>query len=228
MILGIAADFRVVVRSRKLFETGLKHKLTEFNHTLDEYFDVHEKEFVHLKGNVKTFSKQPFVFCKDVKQLCQLAQDERDYEQVHLKFGVDGGGGFLKITLSLQNLTKDANNDKHRQFYRDGIAAKRFKDSGVKKIFLLGLVPHTQENYENLSKLWSLLKISEMKGTIATDLKIANILTGLMSHSSLHPCTWCTASQHLDQVGEYRTTRDCLRCWRADFRTRGERRRQLQ
>lgn len=130
---------------------------------------------------------------------------------VHLKFGTDGGGGFLKITLSIQNLNEAAKGTQ-RQFYRDGIAAKRFKDSGVKQLFLLGLVPHTQENYENASKLLLLLKIYELKGSIATDLKLANILAGLMTHASLYPCTWCTALKwNLDQCGDYRTIGDCIR-----------------
>ena len=55
-------------------------------------------------------------------------------------------------------------------------------------------------------QLWSELGINDFEGTIATDLKLANILVGVMSHSSLHPCCWCYANKNnLQQVDEYRT-----------------------
>ena len=58
--------------------------------------------------------------------------------------------------------------------------------------------------------LWSLLGINEFKGTVATDLKLANMLTGIMSHASSFPCTWCTAlKDKLNVCGVYRT----LDCW---------------
>lgn len=56
-----------------------------------------------------------------------------------------------------------------------------------------------------------MLKINELDWTVATDLKLANILIGIMSHTSNYPCTWCTAMKgNLDQCGEYRTIGSCL------------------
>ena len=31
---------------------------------------------------------------------------------------------------------------------------------------------------------------------MAADLKLCNIMTGITSHSSMHPCTWCNANKH--------------------------------
>jgi hypothetical protein len=59
--------------------------------------------------------------------------------------------------------------------------------------------------------LWKILKLYEFikendNVTVACDLKMANILTGLMSHSSAHPCTWCgTKRQELDRRDRSRT-----------------------
>ena len=57
---------------------------------------------------------------------------------MHLKFGVDGGGGFLKICLSIQSIDEyesivnsDCNNNK-RDKYDGQAAAKKLR--GVKKI----------------------------------------------------------------------------------------------
>ena len=42
--------------------------------------------------------------------------------------------------------------------------------------------------------------------TIATDLKLCNILFGLMSHSSMHPCCWGDSDKYnLDKRGNQRT-----------------------
>ena len=71
----------------------------------------------------------------------------------------------------------------------DNLVAKNYKSSGVKKIIILGIMAHTQENFDNICMLWSLLKINEFYATIATDLKLANILTETMAHSSTCPCT---------------------------------------
>lgn len=112
--------------------------------------------------------------------------------------------------MSIQSVHNGAK-DNVRQRYTDGVAAKKFRDTGVKKLFLLGLVPSAQEHYENVSKLWLLLKINQLNCTVATDLKLANILTGIMTHSSNHPCTYCNAVKgNLDQMGEYRTIGNCM------------------
>ena len=98
-----------------------------------------------------------------------------------------------------------------RAQYDEGVAAHKFKDTGVKQLFILAVVPNSQENYDNVDQLFSALKISPFNGTIATDLKLANILAGIMSHSSLHPCTYCYAEKdELDSCGELRSPENVL------------------
>lgn len=112
-----------------------------------------------------------------------------------VRVGIDGGGGFLKICLSVFPMTREAEKSS-------------FKDSGVKRLFILAIAADIQENYENMTKLWYGLKLHliETPFTIATDLKLCNILLGLMAHGSSHPCCWCTAAKgHLLQCGETRT-----------------------
>ena len=45
----------------------------------------------------------------------------------------------------------------------------------------------------NVKKLWINLGLQKLhrRFTVATDLKLCNILLGTMSHSSCHPCCWC-------------------------------------
>lgn len=134
--------------------------------------------------------------------------------QFHLKFGIDGGGGSLKVCLTIQSIDDDSTmkrDDCTRQTYKDGVASKRFRDSGVKKLFIIGLAESTQENYANVSLLWSEIDINNSRGTMAIDLKLANIVAGIMPHSSLHPCTFCLANKNnLGERAELRTIRNTL------------------
>ena len=59
--------------------------------------------------------------------------------------------------------------------------------------FLIVAVPDLPENYVNIKIGWinSGLQKLDCKLTIATDLKLCNILLGMMSHSISHPCCWC-------------------------------------
>ncbi|KAJ8675724.1 hypothetical protein QAD02_011510 [Eretmocerus hayati] len=114
-----------------------------------------------------------------------------------------------------------------RQKYSDGIAMNDFKDSGVKKLFILALAPCTQESYTNLKLLWDALNINSCEGTIATDLKLANLLGGLMQYSSKYPCTWCDAcKENLRVWGNPRTiknVRDNYKKWTESGSKKSER-----
>ena len=104
-----------------------------------------------------------------------------------VRIGLDGGGGFMKICLSVFDMNCAQNRE-----YRKRLGEK-FKDSGVKKVMIIAIVPDIQENYVNVKRLWLEYGIDKLKRnfTIATDLKLCNILLGLMSHTSTHPCCWC-------------------------------------
>lgn len=54
--------------------------------------------------------------------------------------------------------------------------------------FIIELVQSLQENYTNVTKSWTALNLNNFALIIATDLKLVNILPGIMSHSRLYPC----------------------------------------
>ncbi|CAH0555135.1 unnamed protein product [Brassicogethes aeneus] len=166
----------------------------------------------YLKTDKVSSAPETVAYCTDLEGLIQFIKEKRSLSQYHLKFGIDGGGGFLKICLSIQSTVENEDSRKCKQKFEDGICAKRFKDSGVNKLIILALAPSSQENYENVSQLWSEININNFKGTIATDLKLANILVGIMSHSSNYPCTWCYASKNnLKVCDTYRTIKEKLK-----------------
>ena len=212
--IGIAADLRAATRKRSLIEPGLKSHLVENNHSVDEFFKIERVIFNKTKKNVQSSSDQIIIHCKNVTDFIRYIKKKRDVSDVHLKFGIDGGGGFLKVCLSIQHIGTEevsVEGKNKRRKLQEGIANKKFKDSGVKKIFILALAPYAQENYENVHQLWNMLSINQFSYTIATDLKLGNILAGLMSHSSMYPCTWCFVNKkELHERGEFRTIGNCL------------------
>ena len=137
-----------------------------------------------------------------------------------MKFGIDGGNGFLKVCLSVQFTDDDASYNEpkgyNRQKYEDGVCAKDFKSTGVKKLFILAISQCTQENYDNVAEIWKILKINNFIDSVATDLKLANILAGIQAHSSTYPCTWCEIDRHnLKDCGIYRTFENVLNNYNA-------------
>ena len=79
--------------------------------------------------------------------------------------------------------------------YDDSVVEKDFKNTGVKRLFIISIMNNCQENYENLSEIWKLLNLNDFYGIFSVDLKVANIITGLQSHTSSSPCTWCDAKK---------------------------------
>lgn len=216
-ILGIATDLRVGTSSRKIVEPGLKISLYKKNHGLDQFFDLKKTTFIKTQQKVETCIEKTVVYCKDVKGLIAHVIEKRKIRDVHLKFGIDGGREYLKLCAVIQSVNTDevddTNDERQRQKLKDGVRKKDFKDSGVKKLFILAIAHGVQEKYENVLKIWNMLNINELSNdyTIATDFKLANVLTGLMAHSSTCPCTYCNVKKDsLENQGVLRTVGSCI------------------
>ena len=142
------------------------------------------------------------MYCNDLVSLIDeiVHFRNRQMSDVMIRDGVDGGGGFMKISLSVFDI--------NRPISQLSKIAKKYKDSGVKKVFLIACSPGLPENYINVKKLWLATGLHKLryKFTISTDLKLCNILLGLQNHSSLHLCCWCEVSKHhLEKKGKPRT-----------------------
>jgi len=139
----------------------LKEKFSKRIHELDEFFQVKQFDFKKVKGKKVEDAMQYAVFCHDLDGLIEHVKLKRQVSEVHLKFGIDGGGGFLKVCLSIQTINDDDDDiDCVRHSYKYGPVPKKFKDSGVKKLFIVGLAESVQENYENVYLLWSTININ--------------------------------------------------------------------
>ena len=80
------------------------------------------------------------------------------------------------------------------------------KTSGVKKQLLVAVYQNLSENYENVKPLLELIDAKNVQYVLSCDMKMANILSGIQSHSSAHPCCWCNIdSKSLNKTGQPRT-----------------------
>ena len=202
-----AEHIRVATGKRKAIEPGFQSKMRVKNRRLSDYFESKKCVFryVSKKEKIDYNFEEHVVVCKDINELMDLIIEERKLkdDEILVRIGMDGGGGFMKFVVSIFELNAAGGSKKRGEKIFD-----RFKHSGVKKLIILGTAPEIQENYVNIKRLWLETGIDNLarKFTIATDLKLTNIILGLMSHSSRHPCAWCDVTQErLEHCGVSRT-----------------------
>ena len=123
-----------------------------------------------------------------------ISSHRKEYDSdIRATIGIDSGGEFLKMCLTVQVCAEDSSTTKKATNY--------FQDSGEKKLIILAAVKNIPENYKNILTLWSALNFTHdfdflTDCTFSMDLKMANIMLGLMAHSSSHPCSWCNVHKN--------------------------------
>ena len=208
--ITLAQDLRKAAKCnpRSVIESCVKEKMHLKNHELDAFFESKTIRFdreIEVKGKKYAESfDQHVITTNKISDLIDkiILHRNLNHENVLVKIGLDGGGGFLKVCLSLFDLTTETTLSSGKTL------SKKFKDSCVKKVFIIGITPDVPENYANVKKLWNCVGLTSLERSfsIATDLKLCNILLGLMSHSSSHPCCWCDVDKdNLYKRGTQRT-----------------------
>ena len=205
-IKHLVTDIRVSTGSRKSVGKGVMKMYSDRSHQLDDFFKLDKLTYLVKNKETKIDEnvERHTIYCNNVSGLINSLLTKRDREwgdNMILRIGLDGG--FLKFLLSL--FDKD---DPYPTI--NNAMSKRFKESGVKRALVIALVPEIGENYVNVKRLWLSLGLKELlqerKYTIATDLKLCNIILGMMTHSSCHPCCWCEAKKgELNKKGKART-----------------------
>ena len=85
----------------------------------------------------------------------------------------------------------------------------------MNRVLILSLSSDSKENYEKLRDIWSKLSLKPGSFSPCCDLKVINIVLGLMTHSAKHPCPWChwvKGDRDGDCVLELRTF-EGIRAW---------------
>ena len=98
-----------------------------------------------------------------------LQKQQRHKNSVIIKISIHGGG-FLKLCLSIFDINDSCSRS-------NSALSKKFLESSVKRVFIIGLVPNVSEHYMNIKWIWINHGINILKNhTMATDLKLCNVL----------------------------------------------------
>ena len=106
------------------------------------------------------------------------------YTEHFVKLGIDGGGGFLKVSLGVQE-TEDTSFSKSPPAKKI-LTTQLAKDSGVKRQLLVALAEDLPKNYNNIKTVLGLICTENVNFVISCDYKVANNLCGPQSHASSH------------------------------------------
>ena len=127
---------RVATKNRKLFEPNLTISLRKRNIQLKDFFEIKEFNLLKKSNNVT----KAVAYCKNVDKFIEYLLEKRNLSEAHLKFGVDSGHGFLKVCLSLQaNVYQNIEINQKRSKYSEGVCPNDFKDTSLKKLFVLAI-----------------------------------------------------------------------------------------
>ena len=180
----------------KAVETNVRAALTERKGIFAKYFSVEMTTF--LDSDDKPF-QSPFVFCSDLVGFVETLAYLRGFNFTDMaqKIGMDSGKGHLRMVLTMYDEEDIIPvNNKPRITRMDGIGAgTSYRLTGRRKIMILASAPKVPENHHNCSIFIDKVNINSLVYKFTGDLKLYNIVGGLMSGSAKHPCIYCEAAK---------------------------------
>lgn len=170
------------VTGRKNVESFSEIFLQDRDRALSEYFTIHFLKMTSQESSESSVSENylPIVYCKNVPGIILHVCSKRklNMEDCSIKIGIDSGGGFLKICLTI---------------YKKDSSSSTLSGGSIKELIIIAIAPELKENYSNMQLMIDLvdLKAVDIFMTYAVDLKMANIIGGIQGHGSTFPCVWC-------------------------------------
>lgn len=92
-----------------------------------------------------------------------------------------------------------------RKYYNGLTSTPKFKNGGVKKVLVLGVIPEGKEEPEILEDFLSKLNLEPGSFQFCPDLKLINIAVGIGTHASTHPSPFCDWIKNSRQKCNLRT-----------------------
>ena len=124
-----------------------------------------------------------------------------------VKIGIDGGGEFLKVCLSILAASQNSKAEKGKTFsYTDGLREESYKDGGVEKLIFLAIIEDVKESHETIKMIIDLLEMNSHPYFRAFGMKLANLYFGIEGAMSTHPCPWCLSDKEELQDLHYENT----------------------
>ena len=134
-----------------------------------------------------------FAHCPCIEAFVTFICDKRGYEDgdVEVDIGLDSGGGFCKICMSVNEVKSDPE-------LNGEVGAppskkqKRYLATGAKGSFVIGLVQEIPETYKNIKKMINELGIESLSWfNVCLDNKAKRESLGMQPCSAKYSCCYC-------------------------------------
>ena len=109
--------------------------------------------------------------------------------------------------MTLSQFEQDTDTSDEPSMKKLCIPRKEANQTGVKKVTILASAPGVSETYNNVSLFLQKVQTSQVWCTWTGDLKMANVMAGIMSCSSSHPCVYCETQCKQGKWGDRGTLR---------------------
>lgn len=180
---------------RESIEPYLRDNLAERSKLVECHFEAIDIALKEKSNGLLVDISRPAVIVKDINSFLEYVVKYRSFDATKLlvKLGLDGGQGFFKVTLNVSSTDDQIS------------SSSTLQDTGVKKLFIICIVPDIAEIYENVQIIMRKLDLGSLKHVVTTDLKLANILVGIQSHGAQHPCCYCESTSSVWESAQART-----------------------
>ena len=184
--------------TKENFKKNLKKAIQKRTNLLQEFFVTEDATVKNGEGEEIL---RPLTHAKDLNTLIHLVCQKRglDEDDVKIVFGVDGGQSKLIATMAVvPNVEKSKAERRIEPEYRN-----RSKSTGCKKCLVVSRIDSVPENRENVRVLIEKLNLPDLQQDFAVmaDIKLIDIMCGIQSTSSTHPCPFCNGVK-IDSKGK--------------------------
>ncbi|XP_065648191.1 uncharacterized protein LOC136077891 [Hydra vulgaris] len=177
----LISSLRKNLGSSTVVENNVISMMTSLQEEIESKYKIEQGNFI---WNDEIVTRH-VVFIYDTSEFILSILIERGMDPLSsmICISIDGGQGFLKVIVNVFDKTNKN---------------EIYIDSGVKRCFILAIVEDVCEDNGNLQKLFSRLNLDNVTYHLAFDLKCANSIFGLSSHSSKYACLWCEGECSLE------------------------------
>ena len=196
---GITSEIRSW-KGRNFFSGSIKEEFKYVNKELESFFSITTLNMDVKVNREDKQQEQSLVFCNDVKGFYNFIREKHQLNnsETIAKIGIDDGKDYLKATMNIvevQGHARPANN--HRFSYTAGyVGEHKFKDSGVKKLFILSASQKVKETYQNTKLSLDCLDLKDIPHIWTPDIKEVNHILSIQSPGgSKFGCGWCEKSR---------------------------------
>ena len=155
------------------------------------------------KGKTKkqlTKCKKVFVYCPHLEAFISYIVCERDYKDdsdIKVDIGLDGGGGSLKLFMSVEEKNPEigvGSFGKIKRRRKAGGYMSKYLDSGVMRTHVIAIAMEVPETHANLRIFLDLSNVVRLSCTFAMDFKCMREALGMQSCASKFSCAYCHGS----------------------------------